>query len=105
MLAADAELRLPNDAVAARMGTSHYGIVTWLDRFLTHRLDGVADAHRSGTPQRVVGDSAVGAIIMWVLEYQPEGATHYRCLTGITSSHQALQRLALPIRQHHPCRS
>ena len=80
VLAADAEPRLPNGKIAARLGMSRQSVTTWRGRFLAHRLDGLVDAPRSGAPRRV-GDEAVEAMITRTLESQPEGATHWSTRT------------------------
>ena len=76
VLAADAEPQTTNKAIAARLGVSRQSVITWRQRFATHRLDGLVDAPRSGAPRRV-GDEAVEAIITLTLEEQPAGATHW----------------------------
>ena len=76
VLASDAEPDLPNGAIAARLGVSRQSVITWRQRFRAHRLEGLLDAPRSGTP-RQVSDEAVEAMITRTLESQPEGATHW----------------------------
>jgi transposase len=75
VLAADAEPDATNMAIAARLSVSRQSVITWRQRFLEHRLDGLVDAPRSGTPRRV-SDDAVEAITR-TLETQPKGATHW----------------------------
>ena len=41
-----------------------------------HRLDGLADAPRSGAP-RTVGDDLVEKVITTTLEEKPRGSTHW----------------------------
>ena len=76
VLAADAEPQTTNKAIAAHLGVSRQNVVTWRQRFLAHRLDGLVDAPRSGAPRRV-GDEAVERMITLTLEEQPAGATHW----------------------------
>ena len=76
VLAADAEPETTNRAIAVRLGISRQSVITWRQRFLAHRLEGLVDAPRSGAP-RQVGDEAVEALIVRTLETQPEGATHW----------------------------
>jgi transposase len=67
VLAADAEPDATNMAIAARLSVSRQSVITWRQRFLEHRLDGLVDAPRSGTPRRV-SDEAVEAMITRTLE-------------------------------------
>ena len=76
VLAADAEPQTTNKAIAAHLGVSRQNVITWRQRFLAHRLDGLVDAPRSGAPRRV-GDEAVERMITLTLEEQPAGATHW----------------------------
>jgi transposase len=76
VLAADAEPDATNMAIAARLSVSRQSVITWRQRFLEHRLDGLVDAPRSGTPRRV-SDEAVESMITRTLETQPEGETHW----------------------------
>ena len=76
VLVADAEPDATNKAIAARLGVSRQSVITWRQRFLAHRLEGLVDAPRGGAP-RQVGDTAVEAMITLTLETQPEGATHW----------------------------
>ena len=76
VLAADAEPQTTNKAIAVHLGVSRQNVITWRQRFLAHRLDGLVDAPRSGAPRRV-GDEAVERMITLTLEEQPAGATHW----------------------------
>ena len=80
VLTADAEPGQPSGAIATRLDVSRQSVITWRGRFLVHRLDGLVDAPRSGTPLRV-GDEAVETMITRTLERQPEGATHWSTRT------------------------
>ena len=76
VLVADADPAATNKLIADRLGVSRQSVITWRQRFLAHRLDGLSDAPRSGAP-RQVGDDAVEAMIALTLERQPQGATHW----------------------------
>lgn len=65
-----------NTAIAARLGISRQSVVTWRQRFLAHRVEGLSDAPRSGAPRRV-GDEAIERLVALTLEAQPEDATHW----------------------------
>ena len=80
VLMADAEPAATNKAIAERLGISRQSVITWRQRFLAHRLDGLVDAPRCGAP-RQVGDEAVEAMIALTLESQPKGATHWSTRT------------------------
>ena len=76
VLAADAEPQITNKAIAVHLGVSRQSVITWRQRFVAHRLDGLVDAPRNGAPRRV-GDEAVERMITLTLEEQPVGATHW----------------------------
>ena len=76
VLLADAEPAITNKAIATRLSISRQSVITWRQRFLAHRLDGLVDAPRSGAP-RQVGDEAVEQLIALTLDTQPDGATHW----------------------------
>lgn len=76
VLAADAEPETTNRAIAVQLRISRQSVITWRQRFLAHRLEGLMDAPRRGAP-RQVSDEAVEALIVRTLETQPEGATHW----------------------------
>ena len=76
VLLADAEAAITNKAIASRLSISRQSVITWRQRFLAHRLDGLVDAPRSGAP-RQVGDEAVEQLIALTLEEQPDGTTHW----------------------------
>jgi transposase len=63
-------------AIAERLNVSRQSIITWRQRFLAHRLEGLADAPRSGAP-RQLGNEAIEAMITLTLDSQPVGATHW----------------------------
>jgi transposase len=65
-----------NTAIAHRLGVSRQSVVTWRQRFLAHRLEGLSDAPRSGAPRRV-GDDEIERLIAMTLETQPPAATQW----------------------------
>jgi transposase len=65
-----------NTAIAQRLGVSRQSVVTWRQRFLAHRLEGLSDAPRSGAPRRV-GDDEIEHLVALTLETQPAAATHW----------------------------
>jgi transposase len=71
-----ADPRATNTAIAQRLGVSRQSVVTWRQRFLAHRLEGLSDAPRSGAPRRV-GDDEIEHLIALTLETQPADATHW----------------------------
>ncbi len=70
-----AVLHATNPAIGQRLGVSRQSVVTWRQRFLAHRLEGLSDALRSGAPRRV-GDDEIERLIALTLEAQPSAATH-----------------------------
>jgi transposase len=71
-----ADPRATNTAIAQQLGVSRQSVVTWRQRFLAHRLEGLSDAPRSGAPRRV-GDDEIEHLIALTLETQPADATHW----------------------------
>jgi transposase len=71
-----ADPQATNTGIAARLGVSRQSVVTWRQRFLAHRVEGLSDAPRSGAPRKI-GDDAIERLIALTLETQPEGATHW----------------------------
>jgi transposase len=67
VLMADAEPGATKMAIAARLSVSRQSVITWRQRFLDHRLDGLVNARRSGAPRRV-SDKAAEAMITRTLE-------------------------------------
>ena len=65
-----------NKQVAARLGLGRQMVGKWRRRFVEHRLDGLHDEPRSGTP-RTIDDARIEAVIVRTLESMPEGATHW----------------------------
>jgi transposase len=71
-----AEPEATNLGVAKALGVSRPTAATWRRRFAAHRLEGLVDAPRSGTPRRI-GDEAVERLIALTLEEAPRNATHW----------------------------
>jgi transposase len=65
-----------NKAVAARLGISENTVGKWRRRFAEHRLEGLRDEPRSGTP-RTLEDERIEAVIVRTLESLPPDATHW----------------------------
>jgi transposase len=65
-----------NKAVAARLGISKNTVGKWRGRFAEHRLEGLRDDPRSGTP-RTLEDEQIEAVIVRTLESLPPDATHW----------------------------
>lgn len=72
VLTADAEPKATSQAVAVRLRISRQSVITWPQRFLAHRLEGLVDAPRSGEDHGS-GDEVVEALIVRTLETQPAG--------------------------------
>ena len=67
---------LDNVSVAAALGCSSATVGKWRRRFVTQRLDGLADEDRPGGP-RSVTDEQVEQVIVATLERTPRDATHW----------------------------
>jgi transposase len=65
-----------NKVVAARLGVSENTVGKWRRRFAEHRLEGLRDDPRSGTP-RTLKDEQIEAVIVRTLESLPPDATHW----------------------------
>jgi transposase len=63
-------------AVAARLAVDPDTVGKWRRRFAEHRLEGLRDEPRSGTP-RTVEDARIEAVIVRTLETVPADATHW----------------------------
>jgi transposase len=62
--------------VAARLAVDPDTVSKWRRRFSEHRLEGLWDEPRSGTP-RTIEDARIEAVIVRTLETQPADATHW----------------------------
>jgi transcriptional regulator with XRE-family HTH domain len=76
VILACAEPDATNLGVARALGVSRPAVAMWRRRFAEHRLEGLADAPRSGAPRRI-GDAAVECLIARTLEEMPATATHW----------------------------
>ena len=65
-----------NKVVAARLGLQRQTVGKWRRRFVEHRMDGLHDEPRSGTP-RTLEDARIEAVIVRTLETLPPDATHW----------------------------
>ena len=65
-----------NKQVAARLGVCENTVGKWRRRFAEHRLEGLRDEPRSGTP-RTLEDARIEAVIVRTLESLPPDATHW----------------------------
>jgi transposase len=67
---------LENKAIGAEVGADANTVSKWRRRFAAHRLDGLLDEPRPGTP-RTISDDAVADTIRLTLETTPPGPTHW----------------------------
>ncbi|RKK01981.1 IS630 family transposase, partial [Pseudoroseomonas wenyumeiae] len=67
---------LENKTIGAEVGADANTVSKWRRRFAVHRLDGLLDEPRPGTP-RTIGDDAIADTIRLTLETTPPGATHW----------------------------
>jgi transposase len=65
-----------NIEVARRLGVSRPTVTKWRSRFVTRRLEGLADEPRPGAP-RTITDEQVERVIVTTLETTPTDATHW----------------------------
>ena len=71
---------MDNKTVAAKQRVTQQTVSKWRARFVIHRVDGLLDAPRPGTP-RTIDDARVDAVIAKTLESVPVGATHWSTRT------------------------
>ena len=67
---------LNNCEIADAVGVTRQTVRTWRERFAEHRLDGLDDEPRCGTPRKI-GDDQIEAIVVKTLETKPADATHW----------------------------
>ena len=65
-----------NTQIAAEAGVSLPTVGLWRRNFVERRLDGLADAPRSGRP-RQIDDDEVGRVLAMTLQPPPDGTTHW----------------------------
>jgi transposase len=63
-------------AIGERLDVHPDTVRKWWHRFEEHRMEGLRDASRSGTP-RTIDDARIEAVITRTLESLPEGRTHW----------------------------
>jgi transposase len=94
-----------NKDVAARLGVTPQMVGRWRARFVTARLDGLADEPRAGRPRKIT-DERAGEVIVATLEHKPPGEdTHWstRSMAKATGLNQtAVSRIwrAFGLRPH-----
>jgi len=67
---------LENKAIVERTGADANTVGKWRRRFAEHRLDGLYDEPRPGTP-RQIGDDAIAELVRRTLEETPPDGTHW----------------------------
>jgi transposase len=67
---------LGNKAICAEVGADANTVSKWRRRFAAHRLDGLLDEPRPGTPRKI-GDDAIAETVRLTPEATPPGATHW----------------------------
>jgi transposase len=65
-----------NQAVADRVGISKPTVTKWRSRFVSRRLEGLADEPRPGAA-RTISDEQVERVLVTTLETTPKDATHW----------------------------
>jgi transposase len=84
-----------NQQVALALHCSHATVGKWRSRFVTKRLKGLADEHRSGVPRKITDDHVEAVVLKTLLE-KPKDATHWstRSLAKATGMSQpAISRI------------
>jgi transposase len=67
---------LNNCRIARVVGVTRETVRKWRGRFVRHRLDGLDDEPRCGTPRKI-GDKRIEDIVTKTLESKPKDATHW----------------------------
>lgn len=67
---------LNNCKIARVVGVTRETVRKWRGRFVKHRLDGLDDEPRCGTPRKI-GDERIEDIVTKTLESKPKDATHW----------------------------
>ena len=67
---------LENKVICVEVGADANTVGKWRRRFAAHRLDGLLDEPRPGTPRKI-GDDEIADTIRQTLEATPPGATHW----------------------------
>jgi transposase len=92
LAAADGEA---NTSIADKLRIRRLTVVKWRTRFVTERIEGLADSRRSGAPRKI-SDEAVEQAINKTLAERPRDATHWstRVLAKETGlSHATVHRI------------
>lgn len=71
---------MDNKTICREVGAQANTVGKWRRRFAAHRLDGLLDEPRPGTPRRI-GDEAIAETIRRTLESVPAGSTHWSLRT------------------------
>lgn len=86
---------LNNTAVARRRRVSKQMVGKWRERFVRHRVAGLLDEPRCGTPRKI-DDGQVESVIVRTLESKPRDATHWSTRSMAEASglsHMTIQRI------------
>ena len=86
---------LNNTAVARRRRVSKQIVGKWRERFVRHRVAGLLDEPRCGTPRKIE-DGQVESVIVRTLESKPRDATHWSTRSMAETSglsHMTIQRI------------
>jgi transposase len=86
---------LNSTAVARRRRVSKQIVGKWRERFVRHRVAGLLDEPRCGTPRKIE-DGQVESVIVRTLESKPRDATHWSTRSMAETSglsHMTIQRI------------
>ncbi|MFC4992391.1 IS630 family transposase [Rubritalea tangerina] len=84
-----------NTQIAKQVGVAIHTAGRWRRRFIEHRIEGLSDAPRCGTP-RTISDQQVHELITKTLESTPKNATHWstrKMAKECGVSHDTVQRI------------
>jgi len=93
-----------SEEIADDIGVSRATVSKWRSRFAAQRLDGLADAPRSGAPRKI-SDKDVERVIAKTLEEKPKNATHWTSrsmaeATGLSQSSISRMWRAFSLQPH-----
>ena len=71
---------MDNKTICLEVGAEANMVGKWRRRFAAHRVDGLLDAPRPGTPRRI-GDEVIAETRRRTLESAPAGSTHWSLRT------------------------
>lgn len=86
---------LDNKTVARKTRVNPKTVGKWRSRFISHRLEGLLDEPRPGTP-RTISDEQIEDVIIRTLESTPKGATHWSTrdmAKAVGLSHMTISRI------------